>query len=179
MRTTFVRQRFGLEAAKQGHLGAKEAMAERLWQRLRSMARYYAARTGEDADDLLSEAWLGLLEALEVVDLSIGDPEQYLLKRARWRLLDHVKRARIRRTEPLDVLPGEPSTRREHDQQLTDMATDAFLDRLKPTQRAIMECLLDGLTWRQAGAVLGCTSANVAYHMRQIREEYAVWSALA
>ena len=33
----------------------------------------------------------------------------------------------------------------------------------------------DGLTWREAGSVLGCTSANVAYHMRRIRSQYAAW----
>ena len=33
-----------------------------------------------------------------------------------------------------------------------------------------------GWHWREAGRELGCTSANVAYHMRQIRRQYEAWS---
>jgi len=36
--------------------------------------------------------------------------------------------------------------------------------------------LLRGLTWRETGHALGCTSANIAYHVRQIRRHYEVWS---
>ena len=43
-------------------------------------------------------------------------------------------------------------------------------------QRAILDCLLAGLTWREAGSVLGCTSANIAYHVRQIRRQYEEWA---
>jgi hypothetical protein len=32
-------------------------------------------------------------------------------------------------------------------------------------------------TWREAGAALGCTSANVAYHMRHIRRRYDEWNS--
>jgi DNA-directed RNA polymerase specialized sigma24 family protein len=34
-----------------------------------------------------------------------------------------------------------------------------------------------GRTWREAGDALGCSSANVAYHMRRIRRRYAEWEA--
>ena len=36
--------------------------------------------------------------------------------------------------------------------------------------------LLAGFTWREAGDALGCTSANIAYHVRQIRRQYEAWS---
>jgi RNA polymerase sigma-70 factor (ECF subfamily) len=49
------------------------------------MAVHYARCSGEDADDLRQEAWLGLLEALPNLDVRIGDPEQYLVRYARWR----------------------------------------------------------------------------------------------
>ena len=32
---------------------------------------------------------------------------------------------------------------------------------------------MEGYTWREVGALLGCTSANVAYHVRRIREAYS------
>jgi hypothetical protein len=36
----------------------------------------------------------------------------------------------------------------------------------------MMECLVSGLTWREAGERLGCPSANIAYHIRTIRGRY-------
>ena len=50
------------------------------------------------------------------------------------------------------------------------------MGRLKAPQKAILDCLMAGLTWREAGTALGCTSANIAYHMRQIRRQYEEWS---
>ncbi len=52
-----------------------------------------------------------------------------------------------------------------------------FLSRLNTTQRRVLACLAAGLTWREAGRVLGCTSANVAYHVRRIRQQYEEWVA--
>jgi len=153
------------------------------------MAWYYARRTHEDADDLLQEAWIGLLEALREVDLNIGDPEQYLILRARWRLLDAVKHARLRRHDSLsengndefaseDAEPGAaPRAAEQHiDHILASLCIAEFATKLKPPQRTILHCLMRGLTWRETGGVLGCSSANVAYHVRQIARAYEAWS---
>jgi RNA polymerase sigma factor (sigma-70 family) len=164
-----------IQRARCGDRTAKADLVDRLRPRLERMAGYYARRTGEDADDLLQEAWLGLLDALPALDLRIGRPEQYLIKRAKWRMLDAVKRARVRRCAPLDedFAPPTPGP--------VDAAVDAaslgqFREQLQENQRAVLECLLAGLTWREAGSALGCTSANVAYHVRQIRRRYEAWS---
>ena len=45
--------------------------------------------------------------------------------------------------------------------------------RLSARQQKILRGLLRGHTWRQIGDELGCTSANVAYHVRGIRAAYA------
>lgn len=147
----------------------------RLRPRIEKMASYYARRCGEDADDLLQEAWLGLLQALPALDPRIGSPDQYLIKHARWRLLDAVKRARIRRTAPLDddydlAGPGM-------EEALSTTSVREFASGLKAQHRELLACLLAGLTWRETGRVLGCTSANVAYHVRQIRRQYEAWLA--
>jgi len=139
------------------------------------MSAYYARCCGEDPDDLLQEAWLGMLEALPALDLYIGSPEQYLIKHARWRLLDAIKRARIRRCLPLeeslaDDGPPVPET------AMAVASVSEFTGQLKDNQRAVLGCLLDGLTWREVGDALGCTSANVAYHVRQIRRRYHEWT---
>jgi RNA polymerase sigma-70 factor (ECF subfamily) len=163
-----------VEKAKAGDPEATEALVEALRPRISRMAAYYARCSGEECDDLLQEAWLGLLEAVRVVDLAIGTPEQYLLQRAKWRLLDAIKRARVRRCEQLgdEALEGIPSP----DAPVGEACVAEFLGQLKLPQRRVVDCLLRGLTWREAGELLGCTSANVAYHVRQIRRQYEEWS---
>lgn len=140
------------------------------------MAAYYARRTGEDPDDLLQEAWLGLLEALPALDVTIGSPDQYLIQRARWRMLDAVKRSRVRRCDPLDDGHTDHRAERAFARLVDSESVSAFSGQLKTNQRQVLEHLLAGRTWREAGEALGCTCANVAYHVRQIRRRYEEWS---
>jgi RNA polymerase sigma-70 factor (ECF subfamily) len=138
------------------------------------MAAYYARRCGEDPDDLLQEAWHGLFEALPDLDTRIGCPEQHLVLRARWKMLDAIKRARIRRCAPLDEdlqLPPAPCASEE---AVTTASMHGFVRELTAAQQQVVDCLLEGLTMREAGERLGCTSANIAYHARQIRRRFEV-----
>ncbi len=162
--------------ARAGDPAATEALVRALRPRLERMALYYARCCREDADDLEQEAWAGLFEALPCVDLQIGSAEHYLLQRARWRLLDALKRAYVRRCRWLDE--EDAVCERAADGlagALFAVDVAAFAELLRPTQRAVLACLLSGLTWRQAGTLLGCSSANIAYHVRQIRTRYASW----
>jgi len=165
-----------LEKARAGDPRARDVLVEILRPRIAKMSAYYARCSGEDADDLLQEAWIGLLEALPEVDMRIGTPVQYLIARARWRLLDAIKRNRVRRCLPLedgyaDSAPAPAGDAAEGQAFYTD-----FTGLLKSNQRAVLKCLMSGLTWREAGAALGCTSANIAYHVRQIRRKYEEWA---
>jgi RNA polymerase sigma factor (sigma-70 family) len=165
-----------IELARVGDRNARERLVDSLRPRIEKMAAYYARRCGEDPDDLLQEAWVGLLDSLEGLDLRIGSPEQYLIKRAKWRLLDAIKRARIRRCVSLEEeAEGRPEPG-ALDPEMGRASVNEFLEELQAPQRAIVDCLLQGLTWREAGSALGCTSANVAYHMRRIRRRYEDWS---
>ncbi|MHB9022880.1 MAG: RNA polymerase sigma factor [Armatimonadota bacterium] len=168
-----------LVSARQGNAAATTEVLGALRPRLARMAAWYAHRCPEDADDLLQEAWLGVLEALPALDLRIGDPVQYLIQYARWRLLDAVKRSCRRRPEPtLDdeglALACCPAT---DDETLASCDLFGFLRQLTRIQRGVLACLLAGLTWRETGEALGCSSANVAYHVRRIREQYGEWRA--
>jgi RNA polymerase sigma factor (sigma-70 family) len=166
-----------LRHARDGDPSSKRKVTDALRARLAKMAYHYARCTGEDADDLLQEAWVGLLEALAVVDLDIGSPEQYLIRSARWRLLDAIKRARVRRCLPLDDFDrGCELDSLDADTVLSSACASDFVDSLNPSQRDVLHCLLSGLTWREAGEVLGCTSANIAYYVRQIRQRYVEWA---
>lgn len=186
-----------LQQATSGDASAVEVVVQKLQSRIAGMAAHYARCSGEDADDLRQEAWLGLLEALPNLNLHIGDPEQYLVRYARWRLLDAVRRARLRRCDSLNNwLEGARGEDFSQEPMLSqsqlvsahsgtlDMAEGAvealsladFCSQLQVTQRVVLKCLMHGLTWRETASVLGCTSANVAYHVRQIRRQYQTWS---
>jgi RNA polymerase sigma factor (sigma-70 family) len=164
------------ERARGGDRSATEVVVTALRPRLVKMAAYYARCSGEDPDDLLQEAWVGLLEALPELDVRIGSPDQYLIQHARWRLLDAVKRARVRRCAPLDEAAVEQLACPSVEHALARACVWEFAAQLKTTQRAVLDCLLAGLTWREAGNALGCSSANIAYHVRQIRRQYEAWS---
>ena len=164
-----------LERAREGDPSAVRLLVDEMRPRIWKMAAYYARRCGEDADDLAQEAWLGLLEALPELDLAIGQPEHYLIARARWKMLDLVKRERVRRCLPLDDIRLETACPRVPEEATALAHTSEFVGHLKPTQRRVLGCLLAGLTWREAGERLGCASANIAYHVRKIRRRYEDW----
>jgi RNA polymerase sigma-70 factor (ECF subfamily) len=166
--------------AQHGDATALAELLEQLRPRMVKMAHFYARRCGEDADDLLQEAWLEILEELPNANLTIGAPEQFLLQRARWRVLDCIKAARLRRCASLEleesideaVCAGLNCTVPET--TLVFWLAD-FCMRLNPTQQLIVAGLLRGLTWREIGQAMGCSSANIAYHMRHIRRHYECW----
>lgn len=163
-----------IQKATAGDPVALEAVVEALRPTIAKLASYYAQRSGEDADDLLQEALVALLEAVHVVNIDIGRPEQYLIKRAKWRVLDVIKRSRVRRSAPLDDEPIELEDSGAQN-AFQDVLIQEFACQLNATQRAVLEYLLGGHTLREVGKALGCTSANIAYYIRQIRRRYVEW----
>lgn len=165
MRTTIERARLGDEAARR-------KLAVALWPRLQSMSRHYARLTHEDAEDLLGEAWCAVFDALEEIDMSVGEPVCYLVQRARWRMLDYLKWARRRQHQCIDDHPpvADHADVPEAVAVLAQLAD--LLASLTDTQRIILVRILRGETWREIAASLGCSAANVAYHMRQVRRRW-------
>ncbi len=138
-----------------------------------------------DSADLLQEAWVAVFEALPTVDVTVGTPSQFLLKHARWQILDHIRWNKRRSHDKLDDMAFESREMAEERGSLGAVPVlpatgdvDARLlvedleRRLSERQRDILHGLLDGHTWRQIGDTLGCTSANVAYHVRGIRQAF-------
>lgn len=138
--------------------------------RVEKMAAYFGRRCGVDEDDLRQEAWVAVLEMLPRLDHSVGVPEQHLLKRARWRILDSIRRQRRRQHVALEDVPPTLASYLDTRHSGPDMG--ALFARLTTIQQRILRALMEGYTWREAGAIVGCTSANVAYHVRRIREVY-------
>lgn len=147
------------------HAGLMDAIESRLIR----MASYFGRRCGVDEDDLRQEAWLAVLEMLPQLDMTVGVPEQHLLKRARWRILDTIRRQRRRQHVALADVP--PMSLSYLDSR-TGVDLAELQQKLTLTQRRILRGLMEGYTWREVGVLLGCTSANVAYHVRRIRAAY-------
>ena len=158
-----------IEKAQSGYIPAQAALVSELDGPISRMASYFGRISGFDEDDLKQEAWVAILEMLPRLDLSIGTPEQHLLKRARWRILDTIRRQQRRRHSHLSDLDTESLTWSDPP---GDFDIKPLLDLLTPIQRRILRGLLEGYTWREVGSQLGCSSANVAYHVRRIRETY-------
>jgi len=169
--------------ARAGDAAAQDRLRETLRPRLESLAGYYASRTGMDSADLLQEAWVAVFEALPTVDVNVGTPSQFLLKHARWQILDHIRWNKRRSHDKLDDMPFESREIAENNWGVASsgpgtgdvearMLVEDLERRLNPRQRDILHGLLDGHTWRQIGDSLGCTSANVAYHVRGIRQAF-------
>jgi len=159
--------------AKNGNRDARQRLVAELQPRLESMARYYGRCCYEEPEDLLGEAWTAVFEALQVTNIEIGRPEQYLLKRARWRMLDYIKWARRRRCDETEEdMPGCP-VGDFSEEVVNTTVIDQISDDLTAVQRSILDGLMEGQTWREVAAGLGCSSANVAYHVRQIRQRCA------
>lgn len=157
------------ERAQEGEMSARVSVMDSLQSRIEKMAAYFGRQCGVDSDDLRQEAWLAVLEMLPHLDLSVGSPEQHLLKRARWRILDIVRRQRRRQHVALSEIQPD---REGYLDPYTSVDMELLLSRLTLIQRRIVRGLMEGYTWREVGALVGCTSANVAYHVRRIREVY-------
>lgn len=148
-------------------------IVEALRSRIERMASYFGRVSGLDADDLRQEAWVAVFEMAPNLDRSVGSPEQHLLKRARWRILDNIRSQRRRQHLALSDV-GELSL--SYQEPWADADLSAINAKLSVIQRRILRALMEGYTWREVGAIVGCTSANVAYHVRKIRSVYEALS---
>lgn len=158
--------------AQAGCRQARRQLVTVLQPRLGSMARYYSRRSGLEAEDLLGEAWCAVFEALPETRLHIGTPLEYLVRRARWAMLDYLKWSLRRQTDSLEETPE-----RGADGLATAAATRVGLQQagadMSPIQRDILRLLEQGDTCTSAARQLGCTTANVSYHLGQVRRKVA------
>ena len=157
--------------SRTGDGDARALLVSQLHPRVRRLARYYAFRSAHEADDLEQEIWLGVLSALQEVDVSIGDPVAYLMKHGRWRALEAVKRLHRHREEPLEPIEmGDPRGGPES-AAVGSALLDHLRSRLSAPQREVLAGRLAGMSGEEMATQIGCTPANVSYHLRRIREE--------
>ncbi|MBN1297030.1 sigma-70 family RNA polymerase sigma factor [bacterium] len=154
--------------AGRGDVKAQEELFQYLQPRLDRIVRKYAWINGVETDDLRQEAYVAVMEGLLRVDTSIGSSSEYLLKFARWRLLDCLKKIRRRREDAVDDIENEACEAGP----IPD--TEMLEHRLNVRQRRIIGYLIQGYTWKEIGDIMGFSAANIAYHLKKIRMIYGV-----
>lgn len=158
--------------AKRGDRQATADLAGRLRGRVRGIALYYATRSPQDVDDIEQEVWLGILTAVREVDVSIGDPVQFLLKRGRWKALDSIKRSFRRREDAVEDMSMVRDHQQFEDGVLTACLVEELKQRLSDRQATIVDYLVAGRSGEEVAQILGCSPANVTYHVKRIRQEF-------
>ncbi len=156
-----------VQRAGNGDALAQEELFKKLSPRIDKIVQKYAWIDGIEEDDLRQEAYVAVMECLSRVDVRIGSSSEYLLKFARWRLLDCLKKLLRQKRE----LPREdPKPEDSHPEPAAQME---LLDaRLNGIQKQILSYLMEGYTWREIGSKMGFTAANVSYYLKQIRKVY-------
>lgn len=157
-----------VQRAGHGDSKARDELIRELTPRIDRIVRRYSWIDGVDADDLKQEAFIGVIEGLERVDVSIGTSSEFLLKFARWRLLDCLKKILKQKREMLQDEEPE-STQPDFG---PDIDSELLAGKLTEQQRDILDCLVKGYTWREIGDELGFTAANVSHHLKKIRKVY-------
>jgi RNA polymerase sigma factor (sigma-70 family) len=163
--------------AREGDNSARRQIADLLRDRVQRTAGHYASLTGMDRDDLQQEMWLGMMMGLQQVDVNIGDPLCYLFLRGKWRLLEAIRRSQRERADSLDGGTTVSDRAVFEDEVCNRWVARQLQSRLRGPQRAILDGLLQGYLQEELAQSLGCTAANVSYHVRKIREGYQALAA--
>ena len=160
-----------IQKSRTGPGSARTALIERLQPRVRSLARYYAFRSANEAEDLEQEIWIGVLTALQEVDVTIGDPVAYLMKHGRWRALEAVKRLHRHREETLEPTDIRDLRSGPESAVMSSSLLEGLRSRLSDAQQQVLDGRLAGMSGNEMARSFGCTPANVSYHLRRIRQE--------
>lgn len=166
-----------IEQARQGDLRARQQIHDLLRDRVARTAGHYASLTGMDREDLQQEMWVGMLIGLQQVDVTIGDPLYYLFLRGKWRLLEAIRRSERERADSLDTGISVADRVIFEDEVCSRWMTVQLAARLRGPQQKILQGLLQGHLQEELAQSLGCTAANVSYHVRKIREGYRALAA--
>lgn len=158
--------------AREGEHPAIAAVVDGLSPRITRLASYYASRCPEEAGDLEQEAWVAILEAIPQVRLEISEPRQYLVRAGKWAMLNFINRQAARRHGELPEEYDEPVPPTALVRAAASDLLDRIFERLSDRQAVILRALLAGHTCAETARLLECSTANIAWHMRKIREVY-------
>ena len=123
--------------------------------------------------DLAQEIHLALWQALPAFAGQCSE-RTFVLRVAHNRAISHIRHWRIRRTEPLDEEPAIADVRQNPEHAATDAERRLALERavreLPLGLRQVIMLLLEGLSHREIGDVLGLSEGNVAVRATRARK---------
>ncbi len=155
---------------QQGDAEAFDLLVRRHLPRARVMARRLMADP-DDADDLVQEAFLRVLDRIGSFDPS--RPFEPWFSRLLVNLgLDVKRKQAVRRTEPHDVEAAPGPDRPDHDVERSELARSfqQALRRLPERQRVIVTLFeIDGLSTREVASMLRVSQVTVRWHLHQAR----------
>jgi RNA polymerase sigma-70 factor, ECF subfamily len=147
-----------LHAARAGNPVAFEAIYRTLTPRL---LRYARGLVGQEADDVLAEAWLSIVRDLAQFDGDWDAFRGWTTRIVRNRAIDHLRAAARRplKSDGLDQLfdePGPDDTAASAEESLSTAAALELIAQLPPDQaEAVLLRAVVGLDAKTAGSVLG------------------------
>lgn len=167
-----------MQQSLRGDAEAYRALLDALSGYLRAYFGRRLGATAHEAEDLVQEVLLTVHRKRETYDA--GQPfTPWVYALARYKLLDHFRRARRRLTVPIDDV-GDLFADQNVEEGVVRRDLDRLLGGLTPGQRALMEDVkLAGFSMEEAGARRGVSAgaARVSIHrglqalMRKVRDE--------
>jgi len=161
------------ELAERGRRGEPAAFGElvRLTMRRAFSVAWRILRQREDAEDVVQESYMVLLEKFETYDPKRAF-EPWFMRIVLNRSLNALKARRVRRAEPIPLdapAPGDPPAaayQRAEEARRLERALAALPER----QRLIVRLFeLEDLTSGEIGRMLGLSDATVRWHLQRAR----------
>jgi RNA polymerase sigma-70 factor, ECF subfamily len=155
---------------QRGDTAAFEALVVGYVRRARAIAMRLM-RNPDDADDLVQDAFLRVLQKIESVDPDRPFGPWFFRVLVNTGLDTH-RRHRTRKTEEetFEVASPDPTPAEAAEQSEIRRRFQAALDRLPPRQRQIVWCFeRDGMSTREIAEQLGVAEVTVRWHLHQGR----------
>ncbi|MEE2565519.1 sigma-70 family RNA polymerase sigma factor [Hyphobacterium marinum] len=147
-----------------GQQGDASAYRELLVALQGRLSAYFSRRLAADAasvDDLVQETLMAVHVKRATYDPGLAF-SGWLYGIARYKLIDHYRRLKVRRTEPLDEARFAADLADDAEAAGARMDLEELLGRLPEKQaRAIRLTRIDGLSTREAAAALGTSESSI------------------
>jgi RNA polymerase sporulation-specific sigma factor len=180
-----------VDLAKCGHAGATEFLISRFRPLVENKAKAYFV-VGADREDVIQEGMIGLYKAIRdfrsdrlnrfrpfaelCVTRQIITAVKTATRQKHVPLNGYVSLSRPIQAESsdstlLDVLPGNMNRPPERDQVGRSDIDDAVAGALSDLERQVLQCYLDGLSYREMSMKLDCPSKSIDNALQRVKRK--------